>query len=109
MSRRPAAVAMPIRRRIDLFERVYASLKANPYGQAQDVAITLNFYADHTDVSTNFTNEYEWESYITRFRQLTLSDDPVSLDHMLRELPRHILDPGLRQRLATARSAWKTA
>jgi hypothetical protein len=95
--------------RVVLFERVYAQLKANPYGQAKDVTITFNVYGDHTEVLTNLENEHEWESYLTRFRQLTLSDDHVALDHMLRELPRYVDDAGLRQRLGQAHDVWKAA
>ena len=109
MSRSQRVVEMPIRRRIELFERVYADLKANPYRQAQDAAITFNVFGDHTEVSTNLDDEHVWISFLTGFRQMISSDDHSSLNHVLRELPPHIDDAGLRQRLREARRAWKAA
>jgi hypothetical protein len=108
-NRRPPQTSLPIRRRVELFERVYADLKANPYGQAADIAITYSLYGDHTEVSTNIDDEHVWVSYLTSFRQMISPDDHVCLDHMLRELPRHIDDAGLRLRLREARRAWKAA
>src|SRR5207302_5837808 len=107
--RRPPQTSLSIRRRIELFERVYADLKANPYGQAADIAITYSLYGDHTEVSTNIEDEHAFVAYLTSFRQMISPDDEVCLDHMLRELPRHINDIDLRLRLREARRAWKAA
>jgi hypothetical protein len=108
-NRRPPQTSLPIRRRIELFERVYADLKGNPYGQAADIAITYSLYSDHTEVSTNIDDEHVWVSYLTSLRQMISPDDHVCLGHMLRELPRHIDDIDLRLRLREARRAWKAA
>lgn len=108
-NRRPLQTSLPIRRRIELFERVYADLKANPYGQAADVAITYSVYSDRIEVSINIEDEHAFVSYLTSFRQMISPDDEVCLHHMLRELPRHIDDAGLRLRLREARRAWKAA
>jgi len=49
------------------------------------------------------------ESYLTRFRQLVNPGDHAYLDDLLRLLPRHVADTGLRMRLVDARRAWKAA
>src|SRR5690349_11373182 len=109
MTRRGQATQISMAHRVVLFERVYADLKANPYGQAADIAITYSLYGDHTEVSTNIEDEHAFVSYLTSFRQMISPDDEVCLDHMLRELSRHIGDAGLRVRLREARRAWKAA
>jgi len=103
--------AIPIQRRIHLFERLYADLKANePYAKGGEISIsfTVSRDPDRDFIETN-TNRQELRSYLTGFRQFISPDDPVYLGTILHVLPRHIDDVELRARLSRAMDAWKAA
>ena len=108
MSRRGRRAEIAIQRRVHLFERLYADMKANePYSKGGDISITFSD-VDGGRIETN-VNRQELRSFLLCFRQLVSDGDPVYLPRILRLLPRHIDDTGLRERLGRALDAWKAA
>jgi hypothetical protein len=100
---------IPIQRRVHLFERLYADLKANePYAQGGEISIKFTVGRDRNRIETN-TDRQKLRSYLTGFRQLISPDDAVYLPTILRLLPRHVADTGLRARLSAALDRWKAA
>jgi hypothetical protein len=104
---RRARSEVPIQRRIHLFLRLYAELKKEPYAQAGEISISFRYGAPD-EIETD-THRQEFRSYCVLFRQLISPDDAVYLRTILRDLPRHIDDAGLRARLEAALDAWKAA
>ena len=111
MGRRRKHRGIPIQRRVHLFLRLYAALKANPYSQRTQLRITFSGGRNPTQdrVETDKPDQYVFESFMARFQQLIKDDDPVFLPSILNELPRHIDSAELRERLFQARRLWKAA
>lgn len=99
---------LPIQRRVHLFLRLYQELKKEPYAQDGEISISFKFGAERDSIETN-TQRQEFRSYLVLFRQLISADDPVYLQTILRELPRHVHDPALRGPLGQTMDAWKAA
>jgi hypothetical protein len=111
MGRRRKQLEIPIQRRVHLFLRLYAALKANPYSQQTELSIAFSFgrNPDQHRIETNKPDQYVFESFMARFQQLIKNDDPVFLPKILNALPRHIDNAELRERLRKARQMWTAA
>lgn len=109
MARRRKDPPLSIRHRTYLFLRVYEAMKANPYGREQKIVFRVSLGGPAEGAEVVGVDQQDFESYLTRFRQLISPGDHVYLDDLLRLLPRHMDDEGLRGRLASARAAWKLA
>src|ERR1700674_3082308 len=111
MSRGQRHREVPIQRRVHLFLRLYAALKANPYSQQAELSITFSYGrgAGQTRVETDKPDRYVFESFMARLQQLIKDGEPVFLPKILNDLPRRIDNPELRARLAKARQLWTAA
>lgn len=101
----------PIQRRVYLFERLYAEMKANePYARGGELSITFSLGADPFDdkVETNKPDRHQFRSYLVAFRQFISPGDAVFLGALLGDLTPHVHDTGLRKRLRRATGAWNT-
>jgi hypothetical protein len=99
---------VPIQARVHLFLRLYAELKKEPYSQGGEISISFSFGGKDEGIQTN-THRQEFRSYLVLFRQLISPDDNCYLETILRELPRHVDDANLRDRLGASMDRWKAA
>jgi hypothetical protein len=108
MSRRKQA-GVSVRQRVYLFLRVYDAMKANPYGGEQKIIFRVTLGGPEQGAQLLGVDQQDFESYLTRFRQLISPRDNAYIGRLLRLVPRHIDDPGLRDRLSAARQMWDVA
>lgn len=109
MTRRAKDPPLSIRHRVALFLRLYDGMKQNPFGGPQRITYRVTIGGPDEGAEVLGVDQQDLESYLTRFRQLISPGDHAYLADLLRDLPRHVADEGLRDRLATARAEWKAA
>lgn len=98
-----------LRHRVALFLRLYEGMKQTPFGGAQRIVFRVTYGGPDEGAEVLGVDQQHLEAYLTRFRQLVQPGDHAYLGDLLRLLPGHVADDGLRQRLADARRAWKGA
>jgi hypothetical protein len=84
-------------------------MKQNPFGGPQKITFRVSLGGPEEGAEVLGVDQQDLESYLTRFRQLISPKDHANLEALLRDLPRHVADDGLRARLAVTRSAWIAA
>jgi len=84
-------------------------MKANPYGGEQKITFRVTLGGPEEGAQLLGVDQQDFESYLTRFRQLISPRDNAYIGRLLRLVPRHIDDPGLRDRLSAARQMWDVA
>jgi hypothetical protein len=72
------------------------------------MSITFTMGGERDTIETDVQRQ-EWQSYLTRFRQLISENDNTNLETILRVLPRHVDDAALRERLGKALDRLKAA
>jgi hypothetical protein len=111
MARKAKRPPISIQHRMHLFERLYAQLKASKYNDRKQIAISFKFGASDPDkaIEDDLPDHDEFVAYLARFQQLIKPNDECYLPKLLGELPRHIDNQKLRDRLHRASDAFKAA
>jgi hypothetical protein len=97
--------------RVHLFERLYAALKASAYNKRTEIGISFKFGPSDPDkaIEDDLPDHEEFVAFLARFQQLIKPNDEVYLPKLLGDLPRHIDNAELRERLHKTSDAFKAA